>query len=129
MAEKKQIYKCLVCGQTIEVLAGGAGQLVCCGQPMKHMEANTEDASQEKHVPAAVREDGLLRVKVGSAPHPMMQEHYIEWIEVFCDKGCFRKRLHPGDVPEAVFPVPCAATGLTVRIWCNLHGLWQAEVR
>ena len=128
MAERTQVYKCLICGQTIEVLTGGAGVLVCCNQPMKLMKDNTSDGATEKHVP--VVEDngkGGCRVKVGSVAHPMTPEHFIEWIEVINGNYVNRKYLKPGDAPEAEFYVPYRP-GLVVREFCNLHGLWKKDV-
>jgi superoxide reductase len=81
MTEKLQIYKCEICGNIVEVLHTGKGQLVCCGQPMKLQVENTVDASKEKHVPVVEKIEEGIKVKVGSVPHPMEEKHYIEWIE------------------------------------------------
>lgn len=124
MAEKLEIYKCDLCGNIVEVLHGGKGELVCCGQPMTLMKENTVDASKEKHVPVAEKKDGGWLVKVGAVPHPMEEKHYIEWIELLADGKAYRQFLKPGDAPEAFFPV--AATQVTAREYCNLHGLWKS---
>lgn len=123
MAEKLQIYKCNVCGNIVEVLHGGAGQLVCCGQPMQLLEPKTADQGKEKHVPVIEKTQGGIKVKVGSVPHPMEGKHYIEWIEVLADGKTCRKFLKPGDAPEAVFCV--TAESVTAREFCNVHGLWK----
>ncbi len=123
MAEKLQIYKCEVCGNIIEVLHGGRGQLVCCKEPMALYEENTVDAAREKHVPVVEISDGSITVKVGSVAHPMEEAHYIEWIELLADGKAYRQFLSPGDAPEAVFKLE--AKEVTAREYCNLHGLWK----
>ncbi|MCD1294307.1 desulfoferrodoxin [Methanocella sp. CWC-04] len=124
MTELNQVYKCNVCGNLVEVMHTGAGQLVCCGQPMQLMKENAVDASKEKHVPVAERASPTLKVKVGSIPHPMEEKHYIEWIEVIAGEKVYRRQLRPGDRPEAEFEVP--EGNAQVRAYCNLHGLWKA---
>ena len=124
MAKNLEIYKCEVCGNIVEVVHGGVGQLVCCGQPMKSMVENTTDASREKHVPVIVKVSGGVKVSVGSIPHPMEEKHYIEWIEIIADGRAYRQFLNPGGAPEAFFPLEAAA--ITAREYCNLHGLWKA---
>lgn len=123
MAEKLQVYKCDVCGNIVEVVHGGAGELVCCGQAMKLMAENTVDAAKEKHVPVVEKITGGFRVKVGEVAHPMEQKHYIEWIEVIADGKAYRQFLNPGENPEAVFMID--AKEITAREYCNLHGLWK----
>ncbi|HON84695.1 MAG TPA: desulfoferrodoxin [Syntrophorhabdaceae bacterium] len=124
MAERLEVYKCDVCGNIVEVLVGGKGQLVCCNQPMKLMKENTVDASLEKHVPVVEKEAGGIKVKVGSAPHPMEEKHYIQWIEIIVDGKVYRQFLSPGGIPEAFFPV--TGEKVTAREYCNLHGLWKS---
>jgi len=124
MTEKLQIYKCEVCGNIVEVLHDGKGELVCCGQPMKLFVANTVDASKEKHVPGIEKTATGFKVKVGSVAHPMEEKHYIEWIEVIADGKAYRQFLKPGEVPEAQFDIQAAQ--ITAREYCNLHGLWKA---
>ncbi len=124
MTEKRQIYKCDICGNIVEVLHNGAGELVCCGEPMRLVKENTVDASKEKHVPVIERKGEMITVKVGSVAHPMEEKHYIEWIELVADGRSYRKYLKPGDKPEATFM--CKAENLTAREYCNLHGLWKA---
>ena len=124
MAEKLEVYKCEACGNIVEVLHGGGGELVCCGEPMKLMVENTVDAAKEKHVPVVEKMAGGIKVKVGSVAHPMEAKHYIEWIEVIADGKAYRQFLNPSDVPEARFNVD--ANKVTAREYCNLHGLWKA---
>ncbi|MCE5333683.1 MAG: desulfoferrodoxin [Desulfobacteraceae bacterium] len=124
MAERAQVYKCEVCGNIVEVMHGGQGELVCCGQPMKMFVENTTDAAKEKHVPVVQRDGRTTKVTVGSVAHPMEEKHYIEWIEVSDGNEVYRHYLEPGSRPEAVFPV--ASEKITVREYCNLHGLWKA---
>ena len=122
MAERYEIYKCEICGNVIEVLHGGAGQLVCCGQPMKLMEAKKEEQGHEKHLPLVEKEDGKTKVKVGSVPHPMEEGHFIEMIEVITtDGGILRKYLKPGQKPETEFDVEDVKEA---REYCTIHGLW-----
>jgi superoxide reductase len=121
-----QVYKCEICGNIVEVLHTGVGQLVCCGQPMKLMEAKlTEASGYEKHLPVIVEGDGEVTVKVGSVPHPMMDTHWIEWIALDTDKGVHRKYLKPGDEPEAVFKTGDEV--IQAREYCNIHGHWATK--
>ena len=124
MAERLEVYKCELCGNIVEVLTGGAGELVCCGQAMKLLSEKTADAATEKHVPVIEKISGGYKVKVGSVPHPMAEDHYIEWIELLADGKAYRQFLKPGDAPEAVFLIDAAEVG--AREHCNKHGLWKA---
>ena len=124
MTEKLQIYKCEVCGNIVEMLHAGAGQLVCCGAPMKLYQENTTDAAKEKHVPVIEKTATGFKVKVGSVAHPMESVHFIEWIEVIADGQAYRKFLNPGEAPEVTFEIK--ADKITAREYCNLHGLWKA---
>ncbi len=121
--EKLSVYKCAKCGNIVEVMHVGGGTLSCCGEPMKLMAENTTDAATEKHVPVL---EGV-NVKVGSVAHPMQDAHYIEWIEVINGERVCRQFLKPGEAPEAEFH--CAKAGSVMREYCNLHGLWKAEVK
>ncbi|MDO5765154.1 MAG: desulfoferrodoxin [Elusimicrobiales bacterium] len=127
MTKLNEIYKCAVCGNIVEVVHAGAGELVCCGQPMKRMDEGTSDGAAEKHVPVIEKIEGGYKVKVGSVDHPMIDTHYIEWIELVCEKcgKVQRKYLKPGDKPEAVFKSD--SDKVIAREYCNLHGLWKAE--
>ena len=124
MTETFQVYKCEVCGNIVEVLHEGAGELVCCNQPMTLLEENTVDAAKEKHVPVIQHTIAGVRVAVGSDPHPMEEDHYIEWIEIIADGKTYRHFLKPGSAPEALFDV--VANQVTAREYCNVHGLWKA---
>ena len=124
MAVKMGIYKCELCGNIVEVLHEGEGELVCCGQPMKQYKENTVDAAKEKHVPVITRTAKGFKVAVGSVPHPMEDKHYIEWIELIADGKAYRQFLKPGQVPEAEFCID--AQKVTAREYCNIHGLWKA---
>jgi superoxide reductase len=123
MTDKLHVYKCEICGNMVEVIHAGKGQLVCCGQPMKLCQENVTDAVREKHVPVVEETNKGIKVKVGSVAHPMEANHYIEWIEVMTDGKADRQFLEPGNDPEAMFDVEPAK--VTVRDYCNLHGLWK----
>lgn len=125
MAKQLQIYKCELCGNIIEVLHGGDGELVCCGQPMKLITENTVDAAKEKHVPVIEKTDKGYLVKVGAVAHPMEEKHYIEWIELEADGKVYRQFLKPGQAPEALFCIDAAK--VSAREYCNLHGLWKKD--
>ncbi len=125
MTNKFEVYKCDICGNIIEVLHPGKGQLVCCNQPMRLLKEKTEDKGLEKHVPILeVTSDGV-EVKVGSVKHPMEENHYIEWIEILADnKVLCRKILAPKEKPEATFKVK--SEDIVVRVYCNIHELWKS---
>ncbi len=123
MAERRQVYKCEACGNIIEVLVGGEGELVCCDQPMVLLQEGVTDAAKEKHVPVVEKTANGYKVKVGSVAHPMEEKHYIQWIELIADGISYIQFLKPGDAPEAEFCVQ--AENVTAREYCNLHGLWK----
>ncbi|SMC20699.1 superoxide reductase [Desulfacinum hydrothermale DSM 13146] len=123
MAERRQVYKCEACGNIIEVLWGGEGELVCCGQPMVLLKEGVTDAAKEKHVPVVEKTADGYKVKVGSVAHPMEEKHYIQWIELIADGISYFRFLNPGDAPEAEFCVK--AESVSAREYCNLHGLWK----
>lgn len=123
MVERLQVYKCEKCGNMVEVLHGGGGELVCCGQPMVLLTENTVDAAREKHVPVVEKTDAGVKVMVGSVAHPMEENHYIEWIELLADGKAYRQFLEPGGSPEATFDIE--ADQVAAREFCNLHGLWR----
>ncbi len=125
MTEVRQVYKCNICGNIVEVLHAGAGELVCCGQPMELLTENTVDAAREKHVPVIEKTGEGFRVTVGSILHPMQDDHYIEWIELIADGQVYRQDLKPGDAPEATFCI--RAQSVKAREHCNLHGHWMAQ--
>lgn len=125
MAEKLQVFKCELCGNIVEVLHGGEGELVCCGKPMVAMAENTVDAAKEKHVPVIEKVEGGVKVRVGEVAHPMEEKHYIEWIEIIADGKVYRQFLDPGQTPEATFKVE--AGQISAREYCNIHGLWRKD--
>jgi superoxide reductase len=123
--ELYEVYKCGKCGNMVEVVHAGGGELVCCGQPMKHLIENTTDAATEKHVPVIEQTAEGIRIRVGSAAHPMTDEHFIEWIQIILKDGrSLRHYLVPGQAPETVFKT--IEGEVTAREFCNLHGLWKA---
>ena len=126
MTQYGDFYHCELCGHVVSVVYPGAPTFHCCGQPMKRLEANTTDASKEKHVPVIESKGASTLVKVGSAPHPMTPEHHIAFIEVVLKSGkrC-RAKLDPAGAPEAEFAV--SANDIeAVYEYCNIHGLWKA---
>lgn len=125
MTQKSEIYVCDICGNIVETLDDAKGELVCCGQPMTLQRANTIDASHEKHVPVVTKEGNRIKVKIGSIPHPMQPEHFIQWIELIQGSKVKRTELKPGDQPEAEFCVD--ENDFIVRAYCNLHGLWANQ--
>jgi len=126
MTQINQIYKCPICGNIIEVLHAGAGQLVCCGQPMELMTAKNSDEGQEKHLPVITKTESGVTVTVGSIPHPMEETHFIEWIEIDTVDGKIGKKfLKPGEKAEAFFQTKSEIK--SARAYCNVHGLWQTK--
>lgn len=126
MAKQNEIYRCNICGNIIEVVhAGGGNNFICCSQPMELLHENIVDASLEKHVPVIEIKGDKVHVKVGSAEHPMLPEHYIELIELIADGISYKKFLKPGEKPEAEFCIK--AKHITAREYCNLHGLWKSK--
>nr|MDK2850499.1 superoxide reductase [Candidatus Cloacimonadota bacterium] len=120
----RQIWHCPICGNTVEAVFAGQGELVCCGKPMQLLEGNTVDAAKEKHIPVVTEQGATIKVEVGSVHHPMEEKHYIAFIEVLTAKKVYRHELKPGDAPVAEFPVKKADVK-EVRAYCNLHGLWK----
>lgn len=123
MTELNQVYKCNSCGNIIEVLHSGAGTLVCCGQPMELLQARVEDESKEKHVPIIKKLKTKIRISTFK-PHPMLEDHYIEWIEIIVDGKIYRQFLKPGDKPRAEFCV--IGENIQARLYCNIHSLWKS---
>jgi len=125
MAKLMGIYKCEICGNMVEVVHEGKGEMVCCEQPMNLLQENTVDASREKHVPVIEATEKGIKVKVGSVAHPMEEQHYIEWIEIVAEGKSCRVFLQPGDAPEAEF-TRAMSNDLIARAYCNIHGLWKS---
>jgi len=128
MTQMYELYKCEICGNIVEVTDVGEGTLVCCGQPMTKLVAKSTDAGNEKHLPVVEKAEHGTTIRVGSVPHPMEENHYIEWIEVFMKDGkVVKKPLHPGDKPEMHFGHSVEDL-LEVRAYCNVHGLWSLKL-
>lgn len=123
MTQLKQIYKCKICGNVVEILVTGQGELVCCGQLMKLQEEENKDEGKEKHVPVIQNQNGKVIIRVGEVDHPMEENHYVQWIEIFGKNESCKKMLKPGDEPQAIFEVDHEVN--KVRIYCNVHGLWE----
>ena len=123
MTQLNQVYKCSICGNIVQILHTGAGQLVCCGVPMELMTEKTEDEGLEKHVPVISKTDNGFIVKIGQVAHPMEEAHFIEWIELIADGKSYRQYLKAGDKPEATFCLK--ANQVSAREYCSVHGLWQ----
>ena len=123
---KIKFVKCSICGQIVEVVKETPVPVMCCGQPMKELIAGEVEASQEKHIPEYVVEDNIVKVKIGSVEHPMVAEHYIEWIVVETEKGVQRQHLLPNMKPYAEFSLHKDDVVKSVYAYCNLHGLWKA---
>ena len=128
MKEPNTIWKCAECGIVFEALQpcekGDECIPACCGRGLTRMTENHSDGAGEKHVPVAAAHGDHLKVTVGAVAHPMLEAHYIQWIEVVDGDMVCRKYLKPGEAPEAVFPVKYRS-GLVLREYCNLHGLWS----
>ena len=126
MVQNNQIYKCSICGNIVEVNTAGGGTLSCCGQGMELLDPKAKETEgKEKHVPVIEKTDMGYKIKVGSVPHPMLAEHYIQWIEILADGLSYKTFLQPEQAPEAEFCIK--AEKITARIYCNVHGLWQNE--
>ena len=125
MAQHTEIYVCELCGYIVEVLESADGTLACCGQDMVLQKENSTDAAQEKHVPVVSLSGTTAAVQIGSAAHPMTADHFIKWIELQQGDKIQRFYLKPGVAPQAVFFIE-ADVPVTVRAYCNLHGLWKA---
>lgn len=125
MTKQLQVYKCNICGNIVEVLHTGVGELVCCGQPMELLKEKIEDVGQEKHLPVIEKTEDGIKVKIGSIPHPMEENHYIEWIEIIADGRVCKKFLKPGDTPEAQFRGK--GEKIEAREYCSVHGLWKSN--
>lgn len=128
MARELKFYKCNLCGQVVELLVEGPGTLVCCDQEMELLKANSSDGAGEKHVPVVEVEGNKVTVKVGSVVHPMTEKHLITFIVLLTEKGVQRVDLAHTDEPEAVFTIAEDDKVIAAYEYCNLHGLWVAEV-
>ena len=123
---EQKFFVCEVCGNIIAMVKPSGVPVMCCGQKMKQIVPNTTDAAQEKHVPVYTVEGNLVKVQVGSAPHPMIAAHYIEWVSLQTKAGNQRKALSPDTAPEVTFAITDGDEVEAVYAYCNLHGLWKA---
>jgi len=128
MSAEPKFYVCKKCGNLVGVIHASGAKMVCCGDEMTELVANTVDASKEKHVPVITVSGTTVNVKVGSVEHPMTAEHSIQWIYLETEKGGQRKALNPGDKPEATFAITTDDKVIAAYEFCNLHGLWKATV-
>ena len=122
----QKFYICKRCGNIIAKVKDVGVPVVCCGEPMSELVPGTTDAAVEKHVPVWTVENGIVHVKVGSVEHPMLPEHYIEWVSLQTKQGNQRKELHPGEKPEVCFALCEGDEVEAVYAYCNLHSLWKA---
>lgn len=123
-----KFYRCDHCGIVVGVVEQGGGTLICCGEPMRALVANTTDAAQEKHVPVVEVNGNTVTVSVGSVTHPMTVEHHIAWIALETNQGMQRKELNPVGEPKAVFALAEGEQAVAAYEYCNLHGLWKKEL-
>ena len=121
-----KIYRCDHCGNIITFLHATGVPVMCCGQKMTELVPGTVDAAQEKHVPVVEQNGSSVLVKVGAVGHPMLPEHFIQWIILETNQGCQVKYLQPGQAPEAVFALAEGEKVAAAYEYCNLHGLWKA---
>ncbi len=121
-----KFYRCEHCGQIVAVVKGTGVPVMCCGQAMTEIVPGTVDASLEKHVPVVAVNGSTVTVKVGAAEHPMLDEHYIEWVALQTKQGNQRKSLKPGDKPEVSFALCEGDDVVAAYAYCNLHGLWKS---
>lgn len=122
-----KFYRCAHCGQIVAIVKKTGVPVICCGEPMKELIPGTTDAAAEKHVPSFEVKGDVVEVTVGSVEHPMLEEHYIEWIAVQTKQGNQRKSLEPGEPPKACFRICDGDEVEAVYAYCNLHSLWKAK--
>lgn len=125
---EQKFYSCKQCGSILELIQDGGGVLVCCKDEMNELVPNSTDAANEKHVPEVIVYGLQVIVNVGTVPHPMTEPHYIGWICIRTTKGVHRKELKPLDEPTAVFALSDNERFVCAYAYCNLHGLWKADV-
>ena len=122
-----KFYVCPHCGNLVEMVNDAGVKPVCCGQKMNELVPNTVEASGEKHIPVVTVSDGIVEVNVGSVDHPMVDVHWIEWIQLVTDKGSYRKVLNPSEAPNVKFLLN-GEKPEAVYAYCNLHGLWKTDL-
>ncbi len=123
-----KFYVCETCGKIVGLVKEGTPETICCGHPMVELGPKESGEGEAKHVPVVTEEGGLVKVKVGEVEHPMMDNHYIDWVYLLTDQGAQRKVLHPGSAPEATFHIGENEVVLAVYAHCNIHGLWKAKI-
>ena len=128
MKQQLEFYRCSRCGNLVELIEDAGVPLHCCGQPMERLTPNTTDAAQEKHLPVVRRSEGAVEVSVGSAPHPMAEEHLIEWVALQTEQGTQRRCLGPQGQPACSFQLSQGDRPVAVYSYCNLHGLWKQDL-
>lgn len=128
MSTEQKFFICKHCGNLIGMINNAGVKMMCCGEPMEELTPNTTDASQEKHVPVIEVKGDTVTVKIGSAPHPMLEEHHITWIYLQTEQGGQRKELIVGGDPSATFALTDGDKPVAAFEYCNLHGLWKASI-
>ncbi|MCD4811842.1 desulfoferrodoxin [bacterium] len=126
MTKNKQIYKCGICGNVVEILHEGSDTLVCCKKPMRLLQEQNDEHGLEKHVPIVKQNGQTVIVTVGSTTHPMEDSHYIEWVELIVDGEILRKHFTPTDKAEVKFLITRPSLEIRARAYCNVHGLWRS---
>ncbi|MDO4284467.1 MAG: desulfoferrodoxin family protein [Eubacteriales bacterium] len=122
-----EFYRCPKCGAVVQMLHSYGSKVMCCGAPMERLVPNTVEAAHEKHIPVVTQVGTHINVRVGTAAHPMLKEHYIEWIAIQTRTGEYKRYFKPGDKPETTFDLN-GGVPLAVYAYCNLHGLWIAKL-
>ena len=125
--KNNKFYICAHCGNIVEMVHDAGVPMICCGQKMNELVPNTVEASGEKHIPAVKVEGSIVDVNVGAVDHPMVDVHWIEWVQLVTDKGSYRKWLNPGEAPNVKFLLD-EEKPIAVYAYCNLHGLWKTEL-
>ena len=125
---EQRYLRCKKCSNIIALVRKNEKDIICCGEPMVLLEANTVDAAFEKHIPVVEEKENVVQVRVGEVIHPMTNEHYIEFIVLHTDQGYKIKHLYPGDVPAAEFAIKENEIVFSAYAYCNLHGLWKKNI-
>ncbi|MEA3355267.1 MAG: desulfoferrodoxin [Patescibacteria group bacterium] len=126
MTKHNQVYKCNICGNIVEILETGAGELHCCNQAMVLMTEKTSDEGLEKHVPVIEKSGSKIKVTVSTTKHPMEKDHHIQWVELTTKDQVIRKTLKPDQTPIVEFDLNTNDSPIKARAYCNLHGLWSS---
>ncbi|MDR2967731.1 MAG: desulfoferrodoxin [Methanobacteriaceae archaeon] len=127
MTKLNDIYRCNVCGNMVEIIKEGLGESIsCCNQEMELLEERQLDVGPEKHIPIIEKDGEKIIVKMGEVPHPMEEEHYICFVELFVGDKIYRETLEVGDDPKAVFEVCADIDDVKAREYCSIHGLWHS---